>query len=56
MEVVLGEFADIVREVQESVTKLNDIYRKVIRITGVNPDKYRDYQIESTLPGLRQNL
>lgn len=56
MEVVLGEFADIVREVQESVTKLNDIYRKVIRITGVNPDKYRDYQIESTLPGLEAEL
>ena len=56
MEVVLGEFADIVREVQESVTKLNDIYRKVIRITGVNPDKYRDYQIEATLPGLEAEL
>ena len=56
MEVVLGEFADIVREVQESVTKLNDIYRKVIRITGVKPDKYRDYQIEATLPGLEAEL
>ena len=56
MEVVLGEFADIVSEVQEAVTKLNDIYRKVIRITGVAPDKYRDYQIESTLPGLEEEL
>lgn len=56
MEVVLGEFADIVREVQEAVTKLNNIYRKVIRITGVNPDKYRDYQIEATLPGLEAEL
>jgi len=56
MEVVLGEFADIVREVQNAVTKLNAIYRKVIRITGVNPDKYRDYQIEATLPGLEAEL
>lgn len=56
MEAVLGEFADIVREVQDAVTKLNAIYRKVIRITGVNPDKYRDYQIERTLPGLEAEL
>ncbi|TAH69559.1 MAG: extracellular solute-binding protein [Anaerolineaceae bacterium] len=56
MEVVLGEFSDIVSEVQDAVTKLNDIYRKVIRITGVAPDKYRDYQIESTLPGLEAEL
>lgn len=56
MEVVLGEFADIVREVQDAVTKLNAIYRKVIRITGVDPDKYRDYQIEATLPGLEAEL
>jgi ABC-type glycerol-3-phosphate transport system substrate-binding protein len=56
MEVVLGEFSDIVSEVQETVTKLNNIYRKVIRITGVAPDKYRDYQIEATLPGLEAEL
>jgi len=56
MEVVLGEFADIVSEVQDAVTKLNAIYRKVIRITGVKPDKYRDYQIERTLPGLEEEL
>lgn len=56
MEVVLGEFSDIVREVQDAVTKLNNIYRKVIRITGVKPDKYRDYQIEATLPGLEAEL
>lgn len=56
MEVVLGEFAEIVSEVQDAVTKLNDIYRRVIRITGVDPDKYRDYQIEATLPGLEAEL
>lgn len=56
MEVVLGEFSDIVSEVEDAVKKLNAIYRKVIRITGVAPDIYRDYQIESTLPGLEAEL
>ncbi len=56
MEVVLGDMADIIDTVQNAVTKLNSIYRSVIYITGVSPDKYRDYQIESNLPGLQAQL
>lgn len=56
MEVVLGEFSEIVSEVQEAVEELNAIYRKVIRITGVKPDSYRDYEIEASLPGLEAEL
>lgn len=56
MEAVLGDFSDIISEVQESVTALNTIYRKVIRITGVAPDVYRDYQIEASLPELENEL
>ena len=56
MEAVLGDFSQVISEVQESVTALNSIYRKVIRITGVAPDVYRDYQIETSLPELEQEL
>lgn len=56
MEVVLGEFADIISDVQSCVTQLNAIYRSVIRITGVAPDKYRDYEIEDNLPMLEDQL
>ncbi len=56
MEVVLGEFAQIISTVQDSVTQLNDIYRSVIRITGVAPDQFRDYEIEENLPGLEAEL
>ena len=52
MEVVLGEFSEVIAEVQDSVSKLNEIYRKVIRIIGVPPDTYRDYQIEASLPNI----
>lgn len=52
MQVVLGEFSEIVSEVQSCVEELNAIYRKVIRITGVSPDSYRDYEIEASLPEL----
>ena len=56
MEVVLGEFAEIISAVQDCVTQLNAIYRSVIRITGVAPDKYRDYEIEDNLPALEGQL
>ena len=56
MEVVLGDFSSIVGMVEEAVQRLNDIYRRVIRITGVSPDRYRDYQIEASLPELTGDL
>ncbi|MCR5520553.1 MAG: extracellular solute-binding protein [Lachnospiraceae bacterium] len=56
MEVVLGEFSGIIAQVQDCVSKLNSIYRKVIRIIGVSPDTYRDYQIEAALPNIVSEL
>ena len=56
MEVVLGEMASIIRQVQDCVLQLNGIYRQVLYITGVSPDPYRDYQIERSLPGLEARL
>ncbi len=56
MEVVLGEFSEIVGLVEEAVQQLNSIYRQVIKVTGVDPDTYRSYQLEATLPGLHDEL
>ncbi len=56
MEVVLGDMAEIIAQVQSCVQQLNDIYRQVIYITGVAPDQFRDYQIEASLPGLEAEL
>ncbi len=56
MEAVLGDFSDIISEVQDCVKQLNSIYREVIKITGVSPDTYRDYQISRSLPNLNAEL
>lgn len=56
MEVVLGDFSDIVSNIQDALLDINTVYRKVIRITGVEPDKYRDYNIERSIPGLVEEL
>ena len=56
MEAVLGDFGSIISEVEDCIFKLNAIYRDVIKITGVSPDSYRDYQIEQCLPELHDDL
>ena len=56
MEVVLGDFSDIVSDVYDVVQNLNSVYRKIIRITGVEPDQYRDYNLEDNIPGLAREL
>ncbi len=50
LEVVLGEFGETYTQISESVTVLNDIYRKIVQITGTAPDQYIDYEIASKLP------
>ncbi|GHV38475.1 ABC transporter substrate-binding protein [Clostridia bacterium] len=56
MEAVLGNFAGIISEARSAVYDLNSIYRQVIKLTGVAPDKYRDYQIERSLPALTAEM
>jgi ABC-type glycerol-3-phosphate transport system substrate-binding protein len=55
-EAVLGSFAEVISEVRECIYELNAIYRQVIRLTGVRPDRHRDYQIRRSLPELRGEL
>ena len=56
MEVVLDDFSPIIDRVNDVLQDLNTVYRKIIRITGVAPDTYRDYQIGETLPELKDEL
>ena len=50
MEVVLGDFGETYTQISESVTVLNDMYRKIVQITGTVPDQYIDYEIVAKLP------
>lgn len=52
MEVTLGQMAPFLKSVQDHVFQLNDVYRKIIMITGVRPDPYRDYEIQKSIPDL----
>ncbi len=52
METSLGEFASLIREVEDSLYNLNAMYRKILMITGASPDALRDYRVEQQVPNL----
>lgn len=56
MEVVLGEMEQVIDEMQATLQALNSLYREIIMITGTDPDVYRDYGLETAIPGLENKL
>lgn len=54
MEVVLGDFGRVLTEVEKSMKELNQLYLRVIQITGQSPSKFIDYEIARKVPGFSQ--
>lgn len=52
LEASLGAFAQMINQVENSTAVLNNLYRDIVVITGVTPDKYRDYQFTQRIPHL----
>lgn len=50
MEVTLGSIGIILEEMEDSVYRLNQIYRTILVYTGPSPDKYRDYDLDEMYP------
>lgn len=50
LEVTLGEIGPILTQINESIYRLNSIYRKILVVTGARPDPYRDYRIDKQYP------
>ncbi|MBR6676012.1 MAG: extracellular solute-binding protein [Clostridia bacterium] len=49
-EVVLGSFADVVRQVDGIITSLNDDYLRIMELTGADADVNRDYGLARVMP------
>ncbi len=56
LEVTIGPLADFNREMQNIVSSLGTIYRKIVMITGDSPDPNRDYNLFGQIPDLRSSL
>lgn len=52
MEVIPGEIGDSMRQLDAIVLDLNTYYRRIVMITGPEPDKYTDYYVHEKIPEL----
>jgi len=50
LQATLGEMGDILNVMEESVFRLNSIYRKILVLTGPEPDIFRDYRVDVVYP------
>ena len=56
MEVTMGELGDILNELQDSVIRMNDMYRTILVYTGAVPDKNRDYDLDKVYPEVMEAM
>ncbi|KYG35285.1 extracellular solute-binding protein [Alkalihalobacillus trypoxylicola] len=56
LEVVLGDLAEMIQQVSDSVFQLNYAYRQMLMIIGSTPDIFRDYQLDTRVPEAIQIL
>jgi ABC-type glycerol-3-phosphate transport system substrate-binding protein len=61
--VTIGDLSDILIKVDEVVGSMNDWYREIVKITGINPDAERvaidtnrDFMLDAKIPGLMDGL
>ena len=56
LEVSLGALADTIRQVQESLSVINECYLEILKLTGAEPDEYRDYGFTRLMPEVLNNF
>lgn len=52
MEAIPGDVGEIMQRLEELVYTLNYYYRRILMITGPNPDTYNDYYVDREIPEL----
>ena len=50
LQATLGKMGPILNRLEDSIYRLNLIYRKLLVLTGVNPDRFRDYNLAGLYP------
>lgn len=56
LEAVLGEIEYSAAVLEEALTGLNTLYRRVVMITGTVPDTLRDYSLHTQIPDLVSSM
>ena len=50
IQATLGGLGEMLNVMEESVFRLNAVYRKILVLTGTEPDIYRDYRVDVVYP------
>lgn len=53
---VTSPYSDIVNQINSFILDANNLYRKIIMITGHTPDQYNDYKLDIAVPDLMSSL
>ena len=56
LRVGLGDSTDFIFDAKDYLSELNYIYRRIVMITGVSPDTYRDYKLEKAMPEVIEQM
>lgn len=56
LRVTVGEWSQVLRETDAVASELNTLYRRIMMVTGVTPDTYRDYKLENEIDHLTETL
>jgi len=56
IQATLGQLGEMLNVMEESVYRLNTIYRKILVLTGPEPDVYRDYRVEEVYPDIIDSM
>lgn len=52
----LGDIADILSRISAAQSSLNEDYLEIVRLTGADPDEYRDYGFARVIPDVMRDL
>lgn len=55
-DVSLGTLSTIIESVEDSLDVINDCYLEILKLTGAEPDEYRDYSFYRVMPVTVNNL
>lgn len=56
MEVGLGDMASVLSAIENSLTSINNCYLEILKLTGPEPDEYRDYGFSRLMPATIREL
>lgn len=56
LEVSLGTLSTVIETVEKSLSTINNCYLEILKLTGAEPDEYRDYRFGRVMPDTVRSL